>query len=238
MKFIKKIFGSVILLSLLSSCADAAAQNADTWKETAAETASTIAGQVTEAGKEKAKELAEGAIDKGKEKAQEIINDTTDKAKESIDKIGSIEEVSLVYVVDGDTLTVVGSDGLEYKVRLIGIDTPESVHSDESKNNEYGVMASNHTKEMLADVNTLYLEYDVQVTDKYNRTLAYVWFAEDTSDINNMLNARILKDGYAVDKVYLPNQKYAKQFKQICKEANQSNAGLWADEGYRNLVGR
>ncbi len=153
-------------------------------------------------------------------------------------QVSGLEEVSLVRVVDGDTLTIVAEDGLEYKVRLIGIDTPESVHADKTKNNEYGKMASEHTKEILADVDTLYLEYDKQVTDKYNRTLAYVWFSPETEDINNMLNARIIADGFAVDKVYKPNNKYADEFAKICNEASENGKGLWEDDGFHELTGR
>lgn len=147
-----------------------------------------------------------------------------------------LEEVQLVQVIDGDTIRIIGSDNLEYKVRLIGIDTPESVHSDASKNNEFGTMASEHTKEMLKNVDTLYLEYDVLPTDKYNRVLAYVWFSSDASNISNMLNARILSDGYAMDKVYEPNHKYAKQFEAIRTRAMETNTGLWQYPEYYNLV--
>ena len=68
----------------------------------------------------------EELMNQGVAKAEEVISGAADKTKETIEKAGSIEEVTLVHVVDGDTLTVIGSDGLEYKVRLIGIDTPES----------------------------------------------------------------------------------------------------------------
>ena len=170
---------------------------------------------------------------------QEVISGVvSDNTETSVPDTTTLEEVTLVSIVDGDTLTVLASDGLEYKVRLIGIDTPESVHSDASRNNEFGVSASKHTKDILKDVTTLYLEYDVQVTDKYSRTLAYVWLSDDQSDINNMLNAKILSDGYAIDKVYEPNHKYAEIFAQLCQAANESHIGLWQTEGYHALVNR
>ncbi len=71
-----------------------------------------------------------------------------------------------------------------------------------------------------------------KVTDKNA-----VWFSNDRSAISNMLNARILKDGYAVDMVYEPNDKYAKEFKEIRKEADKNRCGLWAYDEYRELVG-
>ena len=161
--------------------------------------------------------------------SEEIINKVLSDEK-------GLEEVELVYVVDGDTLIVIGDDGLQYKVRLIGIDTPESVHADETKNNQYGELASDHTKELLKDITTLYLEYDEMTTDIYNRTLAYVWLSPDTSNFGNMLNAKILYDGYAADKVYEPNDKYMVEFKEIRNDAEKNERGLWSYIGYKDLV--
>lgn len=160
----------------------------------------------------------------------------SDNTIESLFSDTELEEVELVYVIDGDTLLVIGEDGLQYKVRLIGIDTPESVNADESKNNQYGEMASDHTKELLKDVTTLYLEYDELTTDVYNRTLAYVWLSSDTSNTGNMLNARILYDGYAIDKVYEPNDKYADDFSIIRNDAEENERGLWSNYGYKTLI--
>ena len=148
----------------------------------------------------------------------------------------SLEEVDLVNVIDGDTLLVVDKEGYQYKVRLIGIDTPESVNRDVSKNNQYGDMASDHTKELLKDYGTISLEYDELQKDIYGRLLAYVWINKDIDNLANMINARLLYDGYAVDKVYEPNEKYAKDFKKIRKEAEKEERGLWELLGYRNLV--
>ena len=148
-----------------------------------------------------------------------------------------LEQVTLVHISDGDTINVIATDGFEYRVRLIGIDTPESVNPDETKNNEYGTMASEYTKSLLAGVDTLYLEYDEQLTDTYGRVLAYVWLNEDTAIVSNMLNAKILQAGYAVDKVYEPNDKYALEFKVLRNSAQASGTGLWQYDGYRELTG-
>ena len=92
-------------------------------------------------------------------------------------------EVLLIRVVDGDTI-LVSIDGSEEKVRMIGVDTPESVHSDSTKNNEYGDMASDFTKEYLKNYTTLYLQYDTEKEDQYGRTLAYVWLEDDVDTSN------------------------------------------------------
>ena len=147
---------------------------------------------------------------------------------------GEIRTVNLVKVVDGDTI-VVSDNGVEYKVRFIGIDTPESVNPDESKNTEYGSMASAHTKELLEGITTLYLELGEETTDSYGRVLAYIWLAEDTSDISNMLNAKILADGYADTLTISPNIKYAETFETIKNRAKESDTGLWQYQEYKDL---
>lgn len=158
-----------------------------------------------------------------------------EEATTSVASVYDLDMVTLDKVVDGDTLWVV-NDGEREKVRLIGIDTPESVHSDKSKNNEYGEMASEYVKTMLADTEYLYLSYDEEITDRYGRTLAYVWLTDDTSDIANMLNATILIDGYAINKEYKPNVKYAPEFEKLRSIAEESDIGLWAYDGYENLL--
>lgn len=142
------------------------------------------------------------------------------------------EAVDLVRVVDGDTI-IINTAGEDISVRLIGVDTPESVNPDENKNNEYGSMASEYTKGLLADVQTLYLQYDVTKTDKYGRTLAYVWLNDNIntlsqSDIcDNMLNAILVENGYAYDKLYMPNKEYADIFAELRETAENSGTGLW-----------
>jgi micrococcal nuclease len=79
----------------------------------------------------------------------------------------------VVSVIDGDTI-IVKSDGGDVHVRLIGIDTPESVASDGYKvNTPEGDKASEYTRNLL-EGNSVYLEYDKEQTDSYQRTLAYV----------------------------------------------------------------
>ncbi|MBQ9764609.1 MAG: thermonuclease family protein [Lachnospiraceae bacterium] len=129
-------------------------------------------------------------------------------------------EVSLVRVVDGDTI-VVKLDEENVKVRLIGINAAESVHSDESKNTEEGKAASEHLKGMLKEGDTLYIQYDVDQYDQYERTLAYVWLEDDVNidserDIEKyMLNAILVSQGYAEAKAYPPNTRYAEVFEEL-----------------------
>ena len=143
--------------------------------------------------------------------------DSDDSVSNSIYK-GPYE---VVKVVDGDTIKLL-IDGETTTVRLIGIDTPESVHPDKAKNVREGTLASDHTKELAQD-KFVYIEYGKEPYDRYNRVLAYVYIDEDT-----MLNAQILKDGYAEVDTIKPNNKYEEYFLELEDEARQSNAGLWS----------
>lgn len=135
-------------------------------------------------------------------------------------------------VVDGDTLEV-SIDEESYKVRLILVDTPESVHPDESRNNEYGELASAYTASQLKTGQTIYLQKDVSETDKYGRLLRYVWLEQPT-DVDSetevrakMYNARLLLEGYAQLSTYPPDVKYVEMFTGFQKEARESDKGLW-----------
>lgn len=122
------------------------------------------------------------------------------------------DPVTLVRVVDGDTL-VVNEHGIEQTVRLIGIDAPESVHPDTSRNSQEGEDASKHLSTFLSEGQMLYLESDVRDTDDYGRLLRYVWLEipEDsvTQASEYMLNYQLVHDGFAVARNYPPDTKYA-----------------------------
>lgn len=126
----------------------------------------------------------------------------------------------VVRVVDGDTF-VIDYNGKNEKVRLIGIDTPESVHPNEEKNTEFGDMVSNYSKKMLTGKN-VQIEFDVQQRDKYGRLLAYVYLD------GQMYNEVLLENGYAKLATYPPNVKYVDEFTKIQKRARENKMGMWA----------
>ncbi|MCR5556501.1 MAG: thermonuclease family protein [Butyrivibrio sp.] len=126
------------------------------------------------------------------------------------------------YVIDGDTF-VADIDGIETHIRLIGIDTPESVSQDPDKENtEEGEIASEYTKSILED-NEVYLEYDSEILDVYGRTLCYVYL----HDKKTMLNEVLLKNGYAVIMTIEPNTKYEERFLLDEHEAKKDKIGFW-----------
>ena len=95
----------------------------------------------------------------------------------------------MLRTIDGDTIEV-EQDGKPVKVRLIGVDTPETVHP--SKPVEaFGKEASRFTANLLKG-ESVYLEFDKDKTDKYGRTLAFVYRAPD----GLFVNLEIIRQGY------------------------------------------
>lgn len=166
----------------------------------------------------------------------EIDADNTVDNQES-----KLDAVKFIRTVDGDTIIVEDSNGEHKRVRMIGIDTPESVAQEEERNNEYGVMASDYTKELLSNAGTLYLEYDVDADDQYDRILAYVWLedVDDTFNVenikNSMVNAIIVENGYGIAKKYEPTVAHDDILAELMAEAEENNIGLWQYQEFRNL---
>ncbi len=157
-----------------------------------------------------------------------LFTDFKDAVADSIstDTSGVYEEATYVRTVDGDTIVVL-LDGKEQKVRLIGVDTPESVASDEyleksgKENTQEGKDASEYTKSILSDTSTLYLVKDKTGTDIYGRLLRYVWLEipeddmDETEVSEKMLNGILVWEGYANAVSYPPNVKYKEIFEYL-----------------------
>ena len=189
--------------------------------------------EVTSSVKEEVSSLVSDINEKESLKTKESVSSATDKVKDAAEDIASkndlsFEEASLVRVVDGDTI-VVNINSQDYKVRLIGINTPESVAPKEylekkgTTNSEEGIKASDYTKTLLSGVDTVYLEKDVSETDRYGRLLRYVWI-ETPDEINtdtiaeDMVNGILLTSGAekaAQPATYEPDTKYADEFEEI-----------------------
>ena len=122
------------------------------------------------------------------------------------------------YVIDGDTIIVI-IDGKKEKVRLIGVDAPET-YGPYTKEEPYGREASAFTKK-VTEGNNVKLEFDWQKRDKYVRILAYVYLEDGT-----FLNAKLIKQGYAT--VFRKFRfKYRDDFIRYESEARKSKKGLW-----------
>ena len=137
-------------------------------------------------------------------------------------------------IVDGDTLYCSKGYGKEEKVRLIGIDTPESnknpkTHRDAERTGqsvksiiELGKKSTAFVKSRLSVSTEVRLELDVQAKDKYGRTLAYVYLPD-----GSMLNELIVREGYAQVMTIPPNIKYQGLFVEAEKYARENKRGLW-----------
>ena len=143
----------------------------------------------------------------------------------------------VVRVVDGDTLKVRLDGGAENCVRLIGVDTPESVASDDTRNCEEGVEAADYTKSLVSPGRTVWLQRDVSDTDRYGRWLRYVWLEQPNDPANEdeiaakMLNAVLVREGYAQAKQYKPDTALHDAFSRWGDEALAAGKGVtrkWA----------
>jgi micrococcal nuclease len=125
-------------------------------------------------------------------------------------------------VTDGDTIHI-DMDGRNETVRLIGINTPETV--DPRRPVEcFGKEASARMKD-LAGGQIVRLEYDESqnTRDTYGRLLAYVYLED-----GQMLNRKMVAEGYAYEYTYMLPYRYQKEFRQLQTLARTSERGLWA----------
>jgi micrococcal nuclease len=129
---------------------------------------------------------------------------------------------TVVYVTDGDTIGV-EIDGTEERVRLIGIDTPET-----KKPNTpiqcFGPEATAFTKSLLPEGTALHVERDAEARDVYGRLLAYVYRSAD----GMFVNMEIISQGYARPLTISPNVAHANEFVLAARNAEAANVGLWA----------
>jgi micrococcal nuclease len=123
------------------------------------------------------------------------------------------DTVKVVEVIDGDTITIEGS----YRVRYIGIDTPEVYPVAE----DFGIEAWEANRD-LVEGKEVRLERDVSETDRYGRLLRYVYVD------GIFVNAELLRLGLAEAKAYPPDTKYQDYFEELEAEAREGERGMWA----------
>jgi len=129
-----------------------------------------------------------------------------------------------VRTVDGDTVHVRLVDRIE-KVRYIGINTPEVHHP--TRGEEPGGRAATEINRGLVGGRAVRLEPDVQLRDRYRRLLAYVW-VERADGVEVMVNAEMVRLGYAQVMTIPPNVRHAEMFRKLAAEAREQRRGLWA----------
>lgn len=135
-------------------------------------------------------------------------------------------EARVSRVVDGDTL-VVNINGREARVRLIGIDTPETVAPGRPVEC-FGPEASAFTNDQIQRAGRrVLLEKDVSETDRNGRLLRYVWLLDERGP--RLLNYELVTRGYALAISYPPDVRYQESFRAAQREARDERRGLWAN---------
>jgi micrococcal nuclease len=129
---------------------------------------------------------------------------------------------TVVRVVDGDTL-IVDLGGRDEKVRLIGIDTPETVDPRQPVEC-FGKQASDHLKKLLPPGTAVRLERDAEERDRYGRLLAYVHRLSD----QQFINLALVRDGFANQLTIAPNVTYTDEFRRAERAARAAGSGLWS----------
>lgn len=145
------------------------------------------------------------------------------------------EKVVVKHIVDGDTISVF-SGGKILKIRLIGIDTPESKENDKALRDSnrsgndietiisQGKQATAFIKTLLQEGDAVTLKFDIVKQDKYGRTLAYVYLSDGI-----FLNDLMISSGYAYPLTIAPNVKYKDLFLKSFQTAREKKIGLWAE---------
>ena len=121
-------------------------------------------------------------------------------------------------VVDGDTIHV-ELGGKDYRLRYIGIDTPETVDPRRPVGC-FGAEASERNRQ-LVEGRTVGLEKDVSETDSFGRLLRYVWVEDQ------MVNKTLVAEGYALASTYPPDVRYSGLFASLQALAREGQRGLW-----------
>jgi micrococcal nuclease len=146
----------------------------------------------------------------------------TGGAQPSSDGIATVE-----HVVDGDTIDVEIAGRTE-RVRLIGIDTPET-----KKPNTpiecFGPEASEFTASLLPEGVEVRIERDIVGRDDYGRLLGYVHLidATATDEAHTFVNLEIVEQGYARPLTIEPNSTFSRDFAAAARRAERSDLGLW-----------
>jgi micrococcal nuclease len=131
-------------------------------------------------------------------------------------------EAKVVRVIDGDTI-VAQVEGKEERIRLIGVDTPETVHPKKGEE-PFGKEASRFTKTHLPAGGEIHLELDVEERDHYGRLLAYIWVGDE------LFNASLIEEGLATILTVPPNVKYQEDFLTLERKARTQAVGLWSGD--------
>lgn len=121
----------------------------------------------------------------------------------------------VTYVFDGDTVEV-EIDGRAYRLRYIGVDSPE-------REEPFYQAALDFNREMVED-QTVILVRDVSDVDQYGRLLRYVYLPDGT-----FVNGDLMRNGMARLVTFPPDVAQTETLRQLQEEARDEGAGMWSD---------
>lgn len=148
---------------------------------------------------------------------------STTQPSTTVNRPGIAEPNAIVeFVIDGDTVDFL-FDGVEERVRLIGIDTPETKRPNEPIEC-FGPEATEFVKQLLPVGTPVRVERDIVNRDDFGRLLGYVYRADD----GIFINYEIMRQGFAQTLSIPPNDLYAELFADAARAAESDNVGLWA----------
>ena len=134
--------------------------------------------------------------------------------------VGTVEGV-----VDGDTIDVAFGDTVE-RIRLIGIDTPETKKPN-SPVECFGPEASAFTTSLLSPGTRVRVDRDVVGRDDYGRLLGYVYLLGRDGTAELFVNHEIIRKGYATPLTIEPNSTFARDFAAAARRAERADLGMW-----------
>ena len=133
--------------------------------------------------------------------------------------------------IDGDTFdaNVQQENGQfrEERIRMIGIDTPETNYSYGNEPECYGKEASGRSEALLLDAKEIWLSSDVSNRDKNGRLLRYVWYTSKLDNDVHFLNEELVEEGYALAKTYKPDVYYQEVLDDAEERAISEARGMW-----------
>lgn len=173
---------------------------------------------------------------KTKDPTKTVIHNTTKSSTENTSQTqntktfqenkGKTFIATIIKVIDGDTVKIELPNGNEETVRLLLIDTPETVHPTKAVQ-PFGPEASQFSKKLMPANSKIEVELGINERDKYGRLLAYLYVDD------KMVNKLLLEKGLArVAYIYVPNTKYLDEFEIIQKKAQKKAIGIWSLENY------
>ncbi len=139
-------------------------------------------------------------------------------------------QVEFVKVIDGDTIDVdydLGSGRDLDRIRLIGIDTPETNYSYGNEPECYGPEATNRTESLLLAATEIWVERDINPVDPNDRLLRYVWYVSHIDGSVVFLNEQLVAEGYAIARAYPPNTRHQDRLNDAQDRAITEGRGMW-----------